>query len=44
LVGILGARGLTVARRTIAKYRTILGIASSSDRKRHYAMKVSLQR
>lgn len=44
LVGILGARGLTVARRTIAKYRTILGIASSSDRKRHYAMKQSLVR
>ncbi len=44
LVGILQSKGLTVARRTIAKYRTILGIASSSDRKRHYAMKQSLQR
>ena len=44
LVGILQSKGLTVARRTIAKYRTILGIASSGDRKRHYAMKQSLGR
>ena len=44
LVSILGTRGLVVARRTIAKYRTILGIASSSDRKRHYAMRLTLQR
>lgn len=44
LVSILQSKGLTVARRTIAKYRTILGIASSSDRKRHYAIKQSLQR
>ncbi|MES2252845.1 MAG: RNA polymerase factor sigma-54 [Pseudomonadota bacterium] len=44
LVGILQSKGLTVARRTIAKYRTILGIASSSDRKRHYAMKLTLRR
>lgn len=44
LVGILQSKGLKVARRTIAKYRTILGIASSSDRKRHYAMKLTLQR
>lgn len=44
LVGILQSKGLNVARRTIAKYRTILGIASSGDRKRHYAMKSILQR
>ncbi|MDP4725129.1 MAG: RNA polymerase factor sigma-54 [Pseudomonadota bacterium] len=44
LVGILQSKGLAVARRTISKYRTILGIASSSDRKRHYAMKQSLGR
>ena len=44
LVNILQSKGLTVARRTISKYRTILGIASSSDRKRHYAMKLTLQR
>ena len=44
LVGILQSKGLAVARRTIAKYRTILGIASSGDRKRHYAMKLALQR
>ncbi|MDP3371449.1 MAG: RNA polymerase factor sigma-54 [Candidatus Paracaedibacteraceae bacterium] len=44
LAGILQSKGLNVARRTIAKYRTILGIASSSDRKRHYTMKSILQR
>lgn len=44
LVSILQSKGLTVARRTIAKYRGILGIASSSDRKRHYGMKQSLLR
>jgi RNA polymerase sigma-54 factor len=43
-VALLGARGLNVARRTIAKYRTILGIASSSDRKRHYKMQRAVTR
>jgi RNA polymerase sigma-54 factor len=43
LVQILQSKGLTVARRTIAKYRGLLGIASSSDRKRHNIMKTSLK-
>ncbi len=43
LVQILQSKGLTVARRTIAKYRGLLGIASSNERKRHNVMKASLR-
>ncbi len=42
LVQILQSKGLAVARRTISKYRTLLGIASSRDRKKHYAMKIRM--
>ncbi len=28
--------GINIARRTVAKYRTALGIASSSKRKEHF--------
>lgn len=38
LVSLIEARGMSVARRTIAKYRTLLGIGSSSERKRQYRM------
>jgi len=34
IAGLLEAQGIVVARRTIAKYREALGIASSSERKR----------
>lgn len=34
LVALLDQEGIEVARRTVAKYRDILGIASSSERKR----------
>nr|VFK40587.1 MAG: RNA polymerase, sigma 54 subunit, RpoN/SigL [Candidatus Kentron sp. SD]VFK45654.1 MAG: RNA polymerase, sigma 54 subunit, RpoN/SigL [Candidatus Kentron sp. SD]VFK79060.1 MAG: RNA polymerase, sigma 54 subunit, RpoN/SigL [Candidatus Kentron sp. SD] len=34
LAGIFSERGINVARRTVAKYREMLGIPSSSDRKR----------
>ena len=34
LMGLLEAQGIQVARRTVAKYRESLGIASSSQRKR----------
>ena len=34
IAGLLEAQGIQVARRTVAKYRESLGIASSSDRKR----------
>jgi RNA polymerase sigma-54 factor len=44
LVMHLESKGLSVARRTIAKYRTNLGIASSSSRKRHYQIQKQTQR
>lgn len=44
LVGILQSNGVTVARRTVAKYRTFLGIPSSGERKRHNAMRMSLKK
>jgi len=34
LAGVLGERGIQVARRTVAKYRESIGIASSSERRR----------
>jgi len=34
LAEILGDEGINVARRTVAKYREVMGIASSTDRKR----------
>ena len=34
IAGLLGAQGIQVARRTVAKYRESLGIAPSSERKR----------
>ena len=33
IAGLLEEQGIQVARRTIAKYREALGIASSTDRK-----------
>lgn len=36
LVDLLNTKGFVVARRTVSKYRTILGIASSSQRKKIY--------
>jgi len=36
IVNILKAHGINIARRTVAKYREELGIASSSERKRKY--------
>lgn len=38
LVGKLGEKGMLVARRTIAKYRKILKIPSSQERKNHYIL------
>ena len=34
LTDILREEGINVARRTVAKYREVMGIASSTDRKR----------
>jgi RNA polymerase sigma-54 factor len=34
LADILRDEGINVARRTVAKYREVMGIASSTDRKR----------
>ncbi len=44
LAALLSSKGLTVARRTVAKYRTLLGIASSSQRKKHYKMNTAVTR
>jgi RNA polymerase sigma-54 factor len=38
IVGALGARGVVIARRTVAKYREVLGIASSVQRRRAKAL------
>jgi RNA polymerase sigma-54 factor len=34
ITSLLGAQGINVARRTVAKYREALNIPSSSERKR----------
>lgn len=36
IVDMLAAENIRIARRTVAKYRDVLGIAPSSQRKRHY--------
>jgi RNA polymerase sigma-54 factor len=36
IVGLLGEQNITIARRTVAKYREALGILSSSQRKRMF--------
>ncbi|MEE2828612.1 MAG: RNA polymerase factor sigma-54 [Myxococcota bacterium] len=36
IVKLLGSEDITIARRTVAKYRDMLGISSSSQRRRHY--------
>ncbi len=36
IVDILGKEGIVIARRTVAKYREMLGILSSSKRKRYF--------
>lgn len=38
LVALLASKGMNVARRTVAKYRMLLGIGSSAERKRQYKM------
>jgi RNA polymerase sigma-54 factor len=36
IVELLGDRGIVIARRTVAKYREMLGILSSSKRKQYF--------
>jgi RNA polymerase sigma-54 factor len=36
IVELLAETGIVIARRTVAKYREILGILSSSKRKRYF--------
>ncbi len=44
IAAILARRGVKIARRTIAKYREALGIASSRDRLEQYRVKSVMQR
>ncbi|MBA4249533.1 MAG: RNA polymerase sigma-54 factor [Candidatus Puniceispirillum sp.] len=43
LVELLNTKGFDIARRTVSKYRTILGIASSSQRKKIYRAHASCE-
>jgi len=36
IVDLLKARGITIARRTVAKYREMMGILPSSKRKKYF--------
>jgi RNA polymerase sigma-54 factor len=36
IVSMLGQSGIVIARRTVAKYREMLGILSSSKRKKYF--------
>jgi RNA polymerase sigma-54 factor len=41
IVGILSRQGVEIARRTVAKYRELMGIGSSMERRRSRRMKVA---
>lgn len=44
IAAILARRGVKIARRTIAKYREALGIASSKERQEQYRLRTAMQR